>query len=101
MTRESTHDNQINEKMNDESLQEQEKLPELKLREAEWPEDKQQQQEEHNRMKISTISQQDSMNKTSTQGMMPDKQRVGTIMTGNSPNNQIGWAKEGIEDPAK
>jgi len=96
MAEELTQADQINKMTNEESLQEQEKPLEIKTREVEQPYKRQQQQEEHKRTKLSTIPQQDSTNKASTQGTMPDKQSNGTIMTGNRQDIQIRQAKEGI-----
>jgi len=94
MEEELTQEDQDNETTNQESLQEQEKPLETKMREAEQPYKRKQQQVEHNRMKLSTIPQQDSMTKESTQGTMPDKQSDGTN-TGDIQDTQIGRAKEG------
>jgi len=96
MTDKAPHDDQIKMQMNDKSLQEQEKPLELKSGKAEWTEDKQQQQEEHNQQTITITAQQDSMNQTITPGVMADKHSKGVIMTGDTPD-QMGWAKGGSD----
>jgi len=82
MTAKAPHDDQSNMPVNTESLQEQEKLLELKAGEVEQTNNKQQQQEEGQQQKITTAALQESMHHRRTSSTMADAHSKGANTTG-------------------